>query len=52
MSEEEEALRLGASIAGLADRAPLVSAKRILTNQQRRWGIMLSSSSSRGASSI
>jgi cellulose synthase/poly-beta-1,6-N-acetylglucosamine synthase-like glycosyltransferase len=39
MSDEEEALRLQASIAGLADHEPLVSAKRVLTNGQRRWGI-------------
>jgi cellulose synthase/poly-beta-1,6-N-acetylglucosamine synthase-like glycosyltransferase len=41
MSDEEEALRLQASIAGLADREPLVSAKRVLTDRQRRLGIGL-----------
>ena len=41
MSQEEEDLRLRASIAGLADREPLVSAKRILTDRQRKWGIGL-----------
>jgi cellulose synthase/poly-beta-1,6-N-acetylglucosamine synthase-like glycosyltransferase len=39
MTKEEEDLRLRASIAGLADREPLVSARRILTDRQRRWGI-------------
>ena len=39
MTQEEEALRLRASIAGLADREPLVSAKRVLTDRQRKWGI-------------
>ena len=39
MSEEEADLRLSASIAGLSDREPLVSAKRILTDRQRRWGV-------------
>ena len=39
MTKEEEDLRLQASIAGLADREPLVSAKRILTDRQRKWGI-------------
>ena len=41
MTEEEANLRLQASIAGLADREPMVSAKRILTDRQRRWGVAL-----------
>ena len=40
MGKEEERLRLEAAIAGLADREPLVSAKRILTDRQRRIGII------------
>ena len=39
MSLEEQDLRLQASVAGLANREPLVSAKRILTDRQRRWGL-------------
>ena len=39
MTEEEADLRLQASIAGLSDREPLVSAKRILTDRQRRVGV-------------
>ena len=39
MTEEEADLRLQASIAGLSDREPLVSAKRILTDRQRRLGV-------------
>ena len=39
MTKQEEDLRLRASIAGLADREPLVSAKRILTRRQRKWAI-------------
>jgi len=41
MTEEEADLRLQASIAGLSDREPLVSAKRILTDRQRRLGVGL-----------
>jgi cellulose synthase/poly-beta-1,6-N-acetylglucosamine synthase-like glycosyltransferase len=41
MSDEEKALRLQASITGLADREPLVSAKRVLTDRQRKLGIGL-----------
>ena len=39
MSEEASALRLEASIAGLADREPVVSARRILSDSQRKLGI-------------
>lgn len=39
MSEEEADLRLQASIAGLADRVPGVSARRILSKDQRRAGL-------------
>jgi cellulose synthase/poly-beta-1,6-N-acetylglucosamine synthase-like glycosyltransferase len=39
MSEEESALRLQASVAGLADRVPGVSAFRILSDRQRQLGI-------------
>ena len=39
MSEEEADLRLEASINGLAGRVPGVSALRILSEHQRRWGI-------------
>jgi hypothetical protein len=39
MSEEESALRLQASIAGLADRVPGVSALRILSDRQRQLGL-------------
>ena len=37
MTEDESALRLEASITGLANRVPGVSAKRILSSGQRRW---------------
>jgi len=36
MRDEEASLRLEASIAGLADRAPLVSARTLLSSRQRR----------------
>jgi glycosyltransferase XagB len=39
MTEEEAELRLEASIHGLASRAPGVSALRILSDRQRKWGI-------------
>jgi cellulose synthase/poly-beta-1,6-N-acetylglucosamine synthase-like glycosyltransferase len=39
MSREESELRLDASISGLADRVPGVSALRILSDQQRTIGI-------------
>ena len=39
MSVEESDLRLQASIAGLSDRVPGVSAKRILSRRQRQVGI-------------
>jgi len=39
MSEEASELRLQASISGLAGREPLVSAKRILSDSQRKIGI-------------
>ncbi len=39
MSEEASALRLEASITGLADREPVVSARRILSNSQRKVGL-------------
>ncbi len=39
MPEEEEDLRLQASIAGLAERAPDVSALRILSDRQRKLGM-------------
>jgi glycosyltransferase XagB len=39
MSEEESDLRLQASIAGLAERVPGVSAKRILSRRQRQVGL-------------
>ncbi len=41
MSEEEADLRLRASVDGLADRVPGVSAQRILSGGQRRVGIAL-----------
>ncbi len=41
MNEEEADLRLQASIAGLAERVPGVSAQRILSRRQRHWGIAL-----------
>ena len=41
MTPEEADLRLQASIAGRSDREPLVSAKRILTDSQRRFGLVL-----------
>jgi glycosyltransferase XagB len=41
MSEEASGLRLQASIAGLADREPGVSAQRILTRDQRILGLAL-----------
>ncbi len=39
MSEEASALRLEASIGGLAELEPMVSAQRILSNSQRKLGI-------------
>ncbi len=41
MSARESELRLRASIAGLADRAPGVSARRILTRRQRQIGLVV-----------
>jgi cellulose synthase/poly-beta-1,6-N-acetylglucosamine synthase-like glycosyltransferase len=41
MNEEEAGLRLQASIAGLAERVPGVSAQRILSRRQRHLGIAL-----------
>ena len=50
MSVEESDLRLQASIAGLADRAPGVSARRILSRRQRQIGIAAPSCSCSEAS--
>ena len=41
MSEDERSARLAASISGLADREPVVSARRILTEPQRNGFIAL-----------
>jgi hypothetical protein len=41
MTEEESDLRLEASIAGLAERVPGVSARRILSSGQRKWGLIV-----------
>ena len=38
-------MRLQASISGLADRVPLVSARSLVTRRQRNFLIVLSSSS-------